>query len=52
MRPADAQAHLHAGLYRLLYKEDQKRAKEYFTEALRIRPGYPEALSFLASLDE
>jgi len=52
MRPLDAQAHLHAGLYRLLYKEDQPRAKEYFTTALKIRPGYPEALSFLASLDE
>jgi len=52
MRPLDAQAHLHAGLYRLLYKEDQKQAKTYFTEALKIRPGYPEALSFLASLDE
>lgn len=52
MRPLDARAHLHAGLYRLLYKEDQRQAREYFTEALRIRPGYPEALSFLASLDE
>lgn len=52
MRPDDARAHLHAGLYRLLYKEDQKQARKYFTEALRIRPGYPEALSFLASLDE
>ena len=52
MRPSDAEAHLHAGLYRLLHKEDQKQAREYFTEALRIRPGYPEALSFLASLDE
>jgi len=52
MRPLDAQAHLHAGLYRLLHKEDQKQARQYFTEALRIRPGYPEALSFLASLDE
>jgi cytochrome c-type biogenesis protein CcmH/NrfG len=50
LRPLDAQAQLHTGVYRLLYKSDPERARAAFREAVRLRPGYPEALSFLASL--
>lgn len=52
MRPLDPEAHLHAGVYHLLYKGGRSRAREYFLEALRLRPGYPEALSFLQTAEE
>jgi glycosyltransferase involved in cell wall biosynthesis len=50
--PADAEAHLHAGLYHLLYKVDRERARADFLKALSLRPRYPEAQSFLQLIDE
>jgi glycosyltransferase involved in cell wall biosynthesis len=52
MRPLDARAHLFAGTYHLLYKPDLARARADFNRALELRPGYPEALSFLQLLGE
>ena len=52
MRPLDPQAHLHAGVYHLLYKVDRARARADLMEALRLRPVYPEAQSFLELLEE
>lgn len=51
MRPLDATAHLNLGIYRLVYQADPKRARASFEQALRLRPGYPEALSFLQTID-
>ena len=51
LRPHDPEAHLHAGVYHLLYKIDRPRARADLLEALRLRPGYPEAKSFLDLLD-
>jgi glycosyltransferase involved in cell wall biosynthesis len=51
-RPQDAQAHLFVGIYHLLYKPDLRRAREDFNCALKLRPGYAEAASFLQLLDE
>jgi len=47
VRPNDARAHLFAGVYHLLYKPDFARARADFNRALELRPGYPEAESFL-----
>jgi glycosyltransferase involved in cell wall biosynthesis len=52
MRPLDPQAHLHAGVYHLVYQKDRRRARVDFLEALRLRPEYPEAKSFLELLDQ
>jgi len=52
MRPLDARAHLHLGAYHLLYKPDPARARAELMRALKLRPGYPEAVSFLRMLDE
>ncbi len=52
VRPLDARAHLFAGVYHLLYQPDLKKARADFNEALRLRPGYPEAVSFLRTVDE
>jgi glycosyltransferase involved in cell wall biosynthesis len=52
MRPLDPSAHLNLGIYRLVYQSDPKRARASFDQALRLRPGYPEALSFLQTIDE
>ena len=52
VRPQDARAHLFAGVYHFLYKPDWLRARADFNRALQLRPGYPEAESFLRSLDE
>jgi glycosyltransferase involved in cell wall biosynthesis len=52
MRPLDARAHLFAGVYHLLYKPDFVKARADFNRALSLRPGYPEAESFLRTLDE
>jgi glycosyltransferase involved in cell wall biosynthesis len=52
VRPNDARAHLFAGVYHLLYKPDLVRARQDFNQALRLRPGYPEAESFLRTLEE
>ena len=52
LRPLDPEAHLHAGVYHLVYQKDRRRARADFLEALRLRPGYPEAKSFLEALDQ
>jgi glycosyltransferase involved in cell wall biosynthesis len=52
MRPLDARAHLYLGTYHLLYQPDLKQARADFNQALRLRPGYPEAESFLRLLGE
>ncbi len=50
LRPYDPEAHLRVGIYHLLYNVDRPRARADFTEALRLRPGYTEAESFLQLL--
>jgi glycosyltransferase involved in cell wall biosynthesis len=52
LRPLDAEAHLHAGVYHLLYQTDRRRARADFREALRLRPEYAEAQSFLELMNE
>ena len=52
VRPLDARAHLFVGTYHLLYKPDLARARADFNQALKLRPGYPEAQSFLQLVDE
>ena len=52
LRPRDARAHLFLGTYHLLYQRDAVRARVDFQEALKLRPGYPEAESFLKLIDE
>jgi glycosyltransferase involved in cell wall biosynthesis len=52
MRPRDARAHLFLGTYHLLYQHDPVRARTDFNQALQLRPGYPEATSFLQLIDE
>ena len=49
-RPLDADAHLNLGIYHLVYQADSLRASADFERALALRPGYPEALSFLATI--
>jgi glycosyltransferase involved in cell wall biosynthesis len=51
LRPLDPRAHLFLGTYHLLYKPDLRRARADFNQALKLRPGYPEAQSFLQYLD-
>lgn len=50
VRPLDASAHLNAGIYHLVYQANRVRARADFEQALKLRPGYPEALSFLQSI--
>ena len=52
LRPRDARAHLHLGTYYLLYQHDPLRARAAFQRALQLRPGYPEAASFLQRIEE
>src|SRR5580704_579870 len=52
VRPLDPQAHLFAGIYHLLYKPDLTRARADFNQALKLRPGYAEAESFLQLVNE
>jgi glycosyltransferase involved in cell wall biosynthesis len=52
MRPLDPRAHLFAGVYHLLHKPDLARARADLTQALKLRPGYAEAESFLQLIDE
>ncbi len=52
MRPLDAKAHLFAGVYHLLYKPDLVRARSDLNQALKLKPGYPEARSFLELLEQ
>ncbi len=51
-RPLDARAHLFLGIYHLMYKSDLARARADFNQALKLRPGYAEAESFLQLVDE
>ena len=50
IRPQDPRAHLVAGIYHLLYAENPTRARADFEQALRLRPNYPEAESYLDRL--
>jgi glycosyltransferase involved in cell wall biosynthesis len=52
MRPLDARAHLFAGTYHLVYQSDLARARDDFKQALKLKPGYAEAESFLKLIDE
>jgi glycosyltransferase involved in cell wall biosynthesis len=52
VRPLDARAHLFAGTYHLLYQSDPERARADFNQALKLRPGYAEAESFLRQIAE
>lgn len=52
MRPLDPSAHLYAGIYHLQYKPDLARARADFNQALKLRPGYAEAESFLHVVDQ
>lgn len=51
LRPLDPYAHLYVGTYHLVYQHDPARARADLQEALRLRPGFPEALSFLELID-
>jgi glycosyltransferase involved in cell wall biosynthesis len=51
-RPLDPRAHLFLGIYHLMYKADPARARADFNQALKLRPGYTEAESFLRLVDE
>jgi glycosyltransferase involved in cell wall biosynthesis len=51
VRPLDPRAHLFVGLYHLLNKPDPARARADFNQALKLRPGYAEAESFLQLMD-
>jgi len=52
LRPLDPEAHLDLGIYHLLYKRDHKRASGDFKEALRLRPGFTDAQTFLQRIEE
>jgi glycosyltransferase involved in cell wall biosynthesis len=52
MRPLDARAHLFLGTYHLVYQSDLVRARADFNQALKLRPDYAEAKSFLQLIDE
>jgi hypothetical protein len=52
MRPLDARAHLFVGVYHLLHKPDLARARADLEMALKLRPGYVEAESFLKAVEE
>jgi len=52
VRPLDPRAHLYLGLYHYAFKPDLERARADFNRALKLRPGYAEAESFLQLLDQ
>jgi len=52
VRPEDARAHYFLGVYHLVYKADLVRARADFNQALKLRPDYPEAASFLKQIDQ
>ncbi len=51
-RPRDARARLFLGTYYLVYRGNLAGARAQFIEALRLRPGYAEAESFLRMVEE
>jgi glycosyltransferase involved in cell wall biosynthesis len=51
-RPADARARLFLGTYYLIYQGKPAAARSQFAEALKLRPGYAEAESFLRLVEE
>lgn len=52
VKPLDPRAHLFVGLYHLLDQADLLKARADFNQALKLRPGYAEAESFLQLIDE
>jgi hypothetical protein len=52
MWPSDARAHLFLGTYHLPYQNNPVRAQADFERPLALKPGYPEAQSFLQRIDE
>lgn len=52
LQPRNARAHLHAGVYHLFFKVNLQQARADFQEALRLKPGDRETLSFLEVLDQ
>jgi tetratricopeptide (TPR) repeat protein len=52
LRPLDARAHLFVGVYHLLYRPNLPQARRDLEQALKLRPGYPEAESFWKLLQE
>jgi glycosyltransferase involved in cell wall biosynthesis len=50
-RPLDPSAHLNAGIYHLMFTSDPVRARADFAQALSLKPGYAEAISFLETLE-
>jgi glycosyltransferase involved in cell wall biosynthesis len=52
IRPTDHRAHLFVGMYHLLHTADLARARADFHQALKLRPGYAEAESFLQLVNE
>ena len=51
LRPLDPRAHLFVGVYHLHYQHDPVRARSDFDTALKLRPGYAEAESYLRLID-
>jgi glycosyltransferase involved in cell wall biosynthesis len=52
VRPLDPRAHFVAGVYHLLYTKDLSRARFDLNQALKLRPRYADAESFLRLVDE
>src|ERR1700691_967452 len=52
VRPLDPRAHLFVGVYHLVHKSDPERAQADFLQALKLRPGYTEAESYLQLIEE
>jgi glycosyltransferase involved in cell wall biosynthesis len=52
VRPLDPRAHFVAGVYHLLYAKDLPRARADLNQALKLRPRYADAESFLQLVDE
>ena len=50
--PLNPQAHLNLGVYHLLFRPNYPKARADFQEALRLKPGFAEAQSFLGLLEE
>ena len=52
VRPLDPSAHLNAGIYHMMFTSEPVRARADFSRALELKPDYPEAASFLHTLNE